>query len=169
MRQLRQPRVRINRDAHIDEQQLGGPAQFGVRLVATGGVPEQCLSHAQVAVQPEPLLDDPDAGLARLLRGRGDQRLPTQRQLARVGLDPAGDDAGQSRLAHPVLADEPQHLAAIHGEIDPRRICRSPNERVIPSTRSSSTISAPRDFESGAISVLHDDSPPYCRAWSARR
>lgn len=119
MRQLRQPRVRINRDAHIDEQQLGGPAQFGVRLVATGGVPEQCLSHAQVAVQPEPLLDDPDAGLARLLRGRGDQRLPTQRQLARVGLDPAGDDAGQSRLAHPVLADEPQHLAAIHGEIDP--------------------------------------------------
>src|SRR5207237_903040 len=62
-------------------------------------------------------VDGLDAERARLARAADLDAAAVERQLARVGLEDAGDDLDQRRLAGAVVADDRVHLAVAELEI----------------------------------------------------
>ena len=79
---------------------------------------EDVLGHVDARDDLGLLVDDPDAGGARLA-GIGEAKgLPVDRQAARVGLVVAVEDLQERGLAGAVLAQEGEHLAGPHVERD---------------------------------------------------
>ena len=78
----------------------------------------------QVVAQREVLIDDLDAGGARIDRLVEMDRPAFQQHLAARRREIAGDDLDQRRLAGAVVAHEPDNLAAVEREIDLRQAPR---------------------------------------------
>ena len=79
---------------------------------------EDVVAHAHVRREAELLVDDGDAAVPRVRRGREDHRLAVELDRAGGGLDDAGQHLHQRRLAGAVLAEQRRHLAGADVEGD---------------------------------------------------
>ncbi len=79
------------------------------RLVAEGDVGR----HRKLRHERELLVDHADAQALRLLRGDDLDRRAVDEELALVGLQGAGKNLHQGRLAGAVLADQHEHLTGV--------------------------------------------------------
>ena len=103
-------------------RQLGHPpVGLGVveqRAVAGLVGKHDVLGHRHHRDQHEVLVHHADAGVDRVPGRTDPQRPPAQQDLARVGLGQPVEHVHQRALAGAVLAQQRQHLAAAHREID---------------------------------------------------
>ncbi len=80
---------------------------------------EEVRHDLEVVAECEVLVDGCDAQFDRILRFADLDFVAFEADLAPVGFVDAGDRLHQGRLASAVVADECNHLAGMHGEVDP--------------------------------------------------
>ncbi len=90
------------------------PREHAVHLAAE----EQVGRHVEVLAQRQVLEHRRDAKIVRRGRRRHRDCLARHLDQPRVGLEHAGDDLGERRLARAVVADEGDHLVRVHVEVD---------------------------------------------------
>ena len=104
-----------------------------VLLAGEAELVEQAERAILIVERAEPVLDigerRREAGQVRLLRQVADAGVRLQEAHAGIGLDLAGGDLEQRRLAGAVAADEAGSLAALDGEVGSREQGRAAAER----------------------------------------